>query len=128
MKVQMYSGACAPTYQPAATVGEDGNTTMHEKPLPKRPQCQANGCTKPVFYDPELPEELATAFSYCTPHCRNLHLLPGNSATLVDELKELKKELQGIVAAEKSAKPKQQTTALSSHGTSGRLHWSGVRK
>ena len=109
-------------HQPAATE-EDKNThvtTMHKKLPPRLPQCQANGCTKPVFYDPELPEELATDFAYCSPRCRDGDLLPVHSAKLTGDLKELKKELQGIVAAEKSVKPKSPsrvTSTSSSHAT-----------
>ena len=74
----------------------------HHQPRPQLqlPQCQANGCYKPVHYDPSLPEGLRE-FAYCSPQCRDRHLLPIEKVNLTVALGDMKKKLQEVAAAEK---------------------------
>ena len=61
------------------------------------PQCEADGCQNQVWYDPGLGQAL---FSYCSPECRDRHLLPIQKQKLKDDLEELKMELQQEVVKE----------------------------
>ena len=62
------------------------------------PQCEAAGCTKPVYHDFNLPEHLRT-FKYCSPECRDRELLPTERRKLKLELDELKITLQAAAVA-----------------------------
>ena len=61
------------------------------------PRCAADGCQNQVWYDPGLGQAL---FSYCSPECRDRHLLPIQKQKLKEELEELKMELQQEVVKE----------------------------
>ena len=78
------------------------------RPHPQLPQCQANGCFNLVHYDPSLPEGLRQ-FSYCSPECRDRHLLPIEKVNLTVALSDMKKKLQEVAAAEKRS-PSSSTT------------------
>lgn len=99
------------------------STRLESHRNPQLPQCQAKGCTNLVHYDPDLPEGLSTTFSYCSPRCRDTNLLPTNRAALTKDLKELKEELQKVVATEKSLKLKQQSSSSSIVAPGESLHW-----
>ena len=64
------------------------------QPPPDLQPCAADGCTNKVWYDFELRE----AFSYCSPECRDYHLLPIRRRELEGELEMMKKELERVVA------------------------------
>ena len=54
----------------------------HYQPTPvKRPQCSASGCDNPVHYEPDV-----GMFDYCTPKCRDEHLLPKEKSDLRDSI------------------------------------------
>lgn len=63
-------------------------------PPPDLPPCAADGCTNKVWYDFNLRE----AFSYCSPECRDRHLLPIRRHALEEELEVMKKELERVAA------------------------------
>ena len=91
------AGGSVQSYQPSHV-----QYHHHYQPRPQLqlPQCQANGCYKPVHYDPGLPEGLRT-FAYCSPQCRDRHLLPIEKVNLTVALGDMKKKLQEVAAAEK---------------------------
>ena len=70
------------------------------RPHPQLPECRANGCFNRVHCDPSLPEGLRQ-FSYCSPECRDRHLLPMEKVNLTVDLGDMKKKLQEVAAAEK---------------------------
>ena len=70
------------------------------RPHPQLPECHANGCYNRVHCDPSLPEGLRQ-FSYCSPECRDRHLLPLEKVNLPVALSDMKKKLQEVAAAEK---------------------------
>ncbi|XP_064399750.1 uncharacterized protein LOC135346156 isoform X1 [Halichondria panicea] len=49
---------------------------------PETGPCSANNCNKPCYYDPSVGE-----FDYCSPSCRDKHLLPKEKKSLQDDLK-----------------------------------------
>ena len=54
----------------------------HYQPTPvKCPQCSASGCDNPVHYEPDV-----GLFDYCTPKCRDEHLLPKEKSDLHDSI------------------------------------------
>ena len=74
----------------------------HYQPRPQLqlPPCQANDCFNVVHYDPSLPEGLRV-FAYCSPQCRDRHLLPIEKVNLTVDLGNMKKKLQEVAVAEK---------------------------
>ena len=60
------------------------------QPPPDLPLCAADGCTNKVWYEFDLRE----AFSYCSPECRDRHLLPIKNHKLKEELVAMKLELE----------------------------------
>lgn len=77
---------------------------------PQLPRCQANGCPNLVHYELNLAEDLR-AFTYCSPECRDSHLLPIERANLRVELEDMKKKLQEAAASEISPKPIQRQSS-----------------
>ena len=57
--------------QPAPYPGHSAATTAYPHTYASPHTCEAVGCYKPVHYDPTL-----GYFSYCSPQCRDEHLLP----------------------------------------------------
>ncbi len=49
---------------------------------PETGPCSAKNCNKPCYYDPSVGE-----FDYCSPSCRDKHLLPKEKKSLQDDLK-----------------------------------------
>ena len=66
---------------------------------PQLPMCGADGCTNPVWYESGLRADVH-AFTYCSPECRDRHLLPTRRSQLKLELEQLKQELQRVAASE----------------------------
>ena len=75
--------------------------------------CLADGCTNSVWYEPGLPESLRSSFAYCSPGCRDRHLLPIRRQQLSNELEELKQELQRAAASDSGTKTVQQQPSYS---------------
>lgn len=48
------------------------------------------GCSQPAFYDPVL-----GYFDYCSPPCRDNHLLESNRKKLKEDIEQQKKEISG---------------------------------
>ena len=67
----------------------------YPQPPPNRPQCGANGCTSLVHWEPDV-----GSFDYCSPECRNKHLLPIHKDQLLSDLKELTELLHVAAAAD----------------------------
>ena len=90
------AGGSVQSYQPSHV------QYHHHQPRPQLqlPQCRANGCNKPVHYDPGLPVGLRT-FAYCSPQCRDRDLLPLEKANLTAALNDMKRKLQEVATAEK---------------------------
>ena len=104
----------------------------HEpRPQPQLPQCQANGCFNPVHCDPSLPEGLH-AFAYCSPECRDRHLLPIERVNLTVGLDDMKKKLQEVAAADKrspsSSVLQRQSSYEHSSRPAGSSSFKGVRR
>ena len=60
------------------------------QPPPDLLLCAANGCTNKVWYEFDLRE----AFDYCSPECRDRHLLPIKNRELEEELVAMRLELE----------------------------------
>ena len=86
------------------------------------PQCQADGCSKPVWYERGLQGQLC-AFTYCSPECRDRHLLPISRDQLKQDLDDLKEELYKAAKEDalslKSAAQESSTKRSSSSGGHG---------
>lgn len=79
------------------------------------PQCQALGCTNPVHCDYSLPKHLQT-FNYCSPQCRDNHLLPTERTALETVLEPYKMELQSVSESVGSSVSKSQEGSSSNAG------------
>lgn len=67
----------------------------HQHYYPPQPpanlqQCRATGCAKPVHWEPDVLGD----FNYCSPECRNKHLLPIEKDQLKADLEELAEQLR----------------------------------
>ena len=63
------------------------------------PPCQAEGCTKLVHFEAGLQGDMC-GFAYCSPECRDYHLLPIYQTELKRELVEMKEELHKVAVAD----------------------------
>ena len=87
-----------PNSGPSAGVRHTGYHPMAPpQPPPDLPPCTADGCTNKVWYEFGLQEDLR-AFSYCSPECRDRHLLPIKRLELEEELEVMKQELERVAA------------------------------
>ncbi len=59
---------------------------------PATDPCSAPDCSKPCYYDPSVGE-----FKYCSPACRDKHLLPKEKKSLQDDLKAFEYEVKQYV-------------------------------
>ena len=64
---------------------------------PHLPLCRAPGCFNRVHCDYSLPVDLPD-FNYCSPQCRDSHLLPTEREKLRGDLENLKGILQAVSA------------------------------
>ena len=55
------------------------------------PRCSAPGCHNKVHYDSEL-----GPFDYCSPECRDRHLLPIERRKLEEDIKNLSKKMADL--------------------------------
>ena len=93
------------------------------QPPPDLPLCTADGCTNQVWYEFELRE----AFDYCSPECRDRHLLPIKNLELKEELVVMKQTLESearkdspkmMQRQQSNGRPKASQQQLSSQGHS----------
>ena len=84
------------------------------QPPPDLRSCTADGCTNKVWYEFDLQEDLR-AFSYCSPECRDRHLLPIKRYELEEELAVMKQELERVATKDS---PKMMQRQQSSNGQS----------
>lgn len=87
------------------------------QPPPDLPSCTADGCTNKVHYEFDLQEDLR-AFNYCSPECRDRHLLPIRRRELEEELAEMKQELERVATKDS---PKMMQRQQSNGQSSGQL-------
>ena len=77
----------------------------YPRPPPNRPQCGADECTNLVHWEPDV-----GSFDYCSPECRNKHLLPIQKARLSSDLEELTDQLHAAAVADATAEAKNTST------------------
>ena len=92
------------------------------QPPPDLPLCLADGCTNKVWYEFDLQNQDLRAFSYCSPECRDRHLLPIRKHKLQEELEEMKVELQRVAAKDSPKTMQRQQSNGQSSQLSGRGH------
>lgn len=104
-----YGGYPSPTYHSGGPNPGHGHSdpynqlhthshySHYPQPPAHRPLCGATGCTNPVHWEPDVGN-----FDYCSPECRNKHLLPIYKDQLLSDLKELTDQLQTDAVADAS--------------------------
>ena len=107
-----------PNPSPPAGVGHIGYHMAPPQLPPNLPLCSADGCTNKVWYEFGLREDLRS-FSYCSPECRDRHLLPIRRHELQEELEEMKLELQRVVAKDSPKMMQRQQSNRQSSQLSG---------
>ena len=65
------------------------------------PNCKADSCMNPAFYDPEV-----GMFDYCSPSCRDTYLLPKEKLKLQTDIHELEEQLRAVGVAQQKSQPK----------------------
>ena len=98
-----HGGGPYPTHGHSDPYSQAHTHSHHYYPQPPahRPVCGANGCTSLVHWEPDV-----GSFDYCSPECRNKHLLPVQKALLSSELKELTDQLHAAAVADASDESK----------------------
>ena len=79
-----YGGYPSPSYHSGGSYPSHGSYSHYPQPPSTRPKCGADWCTNPVHWEPGVGN-----FDYCSPECRNKHLLPIQKAQLHSDLKEM---------------------------------------
>ena len=94
-----HSGVPYPGHGCSDPYSQSHTHSHHHYPQPPstRPQCGANGCTNLVHWEPDV-----GSFDYCTPECRNKHLLPIYKDQLLSDLEELTDQLHTDAVADAS--------------------------
>ena len=92
---QSYSNVTRPTrtpqyYAPSAVYTPPQQYHVNSAPILK--QCGADGCANKVHYDAEL-----GPFDYCSPGCRDRHLLPLERAQLKRDIEENSRKIATFV-------------------------------
>ena len=101
-----YGGYPSPTYHSGGSYLGHDHSDPHSQPYTRshhyypqppahRPQCGADGCSNPVHWEPDV-----GSFDYCSPECRNKHLLPIQKDQLLSDLKELTELLHTAAVAD----------------------------
>ena len=68
--------------------------------VPYLKECAATGCSNKVHYDQEL-----GPFDYCTPQCRDIHLLPIERARLKQDIEKNSKNITAFLQTQPSPRP-----------------------
>lgn len=95
----------SPSYAGVAggSTGHGGYHSQHYQPQHYQPaslsECKADGCASRVHYDPEV-----GAFDYCSPSCRDNHLLPTEVERLKADIEELVEQLHATGVAHRTTK------------------------
>ena len=96
-------------------------TTYYGHPRqPQVPVCLADGCINVVWYEPGLQKDLQV-FDYCSPECRDRHLLPISRLMLAEDLIAMKQELHRVTTSEVSQKSNKPNRQLSKEHSSSLL-------
>ena len=85
----------------STTTGTVASHQLQYPPLPHLPKCKSDACPNPVYCDPYFGQ-----FDYCSPACRNEHLLEREQKRLKDDVMDgIKKlrELQPPLSAESTS-------------------------
>ena len=77
------------------------------------PNCKADSCMNPAFYDPEV-----GMFDYCSPSCRDTYLLPKEKLKLQTDIHELEEQLQAVGVAQKKLCPSVKASSVDPPRTS----------
>ena len=113
------AGGSVQSYQPSHIQYHHHQPTS-TRLQPQLPQCQANGCHKPVHYDPGLLEGLQE-FAYCSPQCRDRDLLAVEKINLTVAAAEKRSPSSTALQKQSSHEYSSRSTGSSSFPAVGRV-------
>lgn len=73
-----------------------GQQQTHFSHVPVRPTCRADGCTRLVHFEMGIHPNFG-CFDYCSPECRDRHMLPILHAQLEKDIKSLQENAHSQV-------------------------------